>query len=437
MADATASTSNNVVIVGAGLAGLSLALGLTSGTIKNSAGKDNDRWRVHLVEKQFNFSRTGATFGLQPNGQKALKELAPGIVEELNQVGLFIPQSGGTMLGWWNVRDALLARVQQEASKPDGTAKISLHTGYLLQDVLDSEDGVNVTFQKHKKQADSNSIEQAGDSNLLTLQASILIGADGVNSSVRDHLGLPKAKWTNVVMWRSRLYIPPNKDDPKSTPAADILRPYLDIPIVPLGVRLRGCTNYAFFNFHQKTPGTMALVANYKLDQEQADKSMQQFVPGTSVQSFLEAQADDEKEVQEIRAMAELCDHDGLHHPIKQKVVVLPEEDGKGWGGKGRITLLGDAAHALRPASGQGGSMAFEDAVVLCRVLQKKFGSSKQDQAPTKTEIEQALQEYENTRLPRVRKLWVDQWERAEATYKNITVKPWDEEFSNWVFQGV
>ena len=77
-----------MIIVGAGLAGLSLALGLTQ-----QHGDDGESaFRVHLVEKQFNFNRTGATFGLQPNGKKALNEIAPGVVDELEKIGLFIPQ---------------------------------------------------------------------------------------------------------------------------------------------------------------------------------------------------------------------------------------------------------------------------------------------------------------------------------------------------------
>ena len=38
-------------------------------------------------------------------------------------------------------------------------------------------------------------------------------------------------------------------------------------------------------------------------------------------------------------------------------------------GGKGRITLIGDAAHVIHPTDGQGGSIAFEDAAVHSRLL--------------------------------------------------------------------
>ncbi len=37
--------------------------------------------------------------------------------------------------------------------------------------------------------------------------------------------------------------------------------------------------------------------------------------------------------------------------------------------GRGRVTLLGDAAHAMTPNTSQGAGMALEDAAVLARVL--------------------------------------------------------------------
>lgn len=56
---------------------------------------------------------------------------------------------------------------------------------------------------------------------------------------------------------------------------------------------------------------------------------------------------------------------------------------------KGRLTLLGDAAHPMTPNLGQGGCMAVEDAAVLARCL-AKYG-----------EAEAALRAYESRRRPR------------------------------------
>ena len=80
--------------------------------------------------------------------------------------------------------------------------------------------------------------------------------------------------------------------------------------------------------------------------------------------------------------------------------------------------------------------MAFEDNVVLCRVL-KKLKEESTDGAPSKASVEQALQDFENTRLPRIRKIWDDQWERSEKCYQNISMEPWAKEFEDWVFNGV
>ena len=56
---------------------------------------------------------------------------------------------------------------------------------------------------------------------------------------------------------------------------------------------------------------------------------------------------------------------------------------------KGRLALLGDAAHAMTPNMGQGACQAIEDAMVLANCLEK-YGLS-----------EEALQHYENIRIKR------------------------------------
>jgi 2-polyprenyl-6-methoxyphenol hydroxylase-like FAD-dependent oxidoreductase len=57
--------------------------------------------------------------------------------------------------------------------------------------------------------------------------------------------------------------------------------------------------------------------------------------------------------------------------------------------GRGRVTLIGDAAHAMTNAIGQGANQAMEDAVVLARCLE-----SNPDPVA-------ALREYERKRMPR------------------------------------
>jgi 2-polyprenyl-6-methoxyphenol hydroxylase-like FAD-dependent oxidoreductase len=61
---------------------------------------------------------------------------------------------------------------------------------------------------------------------------------------------------------------------------------------------------------------------------------------------------------------------------------------------KGRVTLLGDAAHPMLPNLGQGGAQAMEDALILASCLK---------QSPQ--EIERALTLYEQERIPRVTKV--------------------------------
>jgi salicylate hydroxylase len=59
---------------------------------------------------------------------------------------------------------------------------------------------------------------------------------------------------------------------------------------------------------------------------------------------------------------------------------------------RGRVALLGDAAHAMLPFAAQGGAMAIEDAAVLARLLAEGDGS-----------VAERLARYAELRRPRVR----------------------------------
>ena len=77
----------------------------------------------------------------------------------------------------------------------------------------------------------------------------------------------------------------------------------------------------------------------------------------------------------------------------------------------GRMVLVGDAAHAASPSSGQGASMAAEDAVTLGRALQDSGADTLTAEA-----IEAALARYEDERRERAEA--VVEWGRRNAAPK-------------------
>lgn len=92
-----------------------------------------------------------------------------------------------------------------------------------------------------------------------------------------------------------------------------------------------------------------------------------------------------------------------------------------------RIALLGDAAHAMTPNIGQGGSQAMEDAWVLARSL---------DEAVT---VQDALQDYERQRADRVPLLANKARERAAVIHGEdfAATIAWYDELASETGEGV
>jgi len=73
---------------------------------------------------------------------------------------------------------------------------------------------------------------------------------------------------------------------------------------------------------------------------------------------------------------------------------------------KGRVVILGDAAHSTTPDIGQGGCQAMEDAVYLARALQiNTLG------------LEDALKRYQNKRNERANELLLRARKRCDVTH--------------------
>ncbi len=66
---------------------------------------------------------------------------------------------------------------------------------------------------------------------------------------------------------------------------------------------------------------------------------------------------------------------------------------------RGRVVLLGDAAHPTTPNLGQGANMAIDDSITLARALR--------DEA----DVPRALARYERERLPRTRRIVQQSWD--------------------------
>ena len=110
------------------------------------------------------------------------------------------------------------------------------------------------------------------------------------------------------------------------------------------------------------------------------------------------------------------------YEPVQQLIAATPEEtiDRKDiydrppverWG-EGRVTLLGDAAHATLPTLGQGAGQAIEDSAVLAHQLASRCPELDDGRA-----IDAALRAYERTRMPRTAEI-VNESYSISRTYK-------------------
>jgi len=373
--DSCLSKELTAIVIGAGPAGLTTALGLSK-LCKN----------VILVEKRSEFTQTGATFGIAKNGRKALTEISEMLWDDMEATGIPLP-SGGLMLPWWEMRDTILRRVLL-------TENIELVLGETFTEIHDQENGIQVQL-----------------TNGMKIEANFLVGADGVHSAVREWLGLTPALETGSTVFRGSLVV--------SDESSEALRALLNKGIVPMSPKEYEGIYFIVFNFNSKHPGRLVWVFS----------TTQELEEGTTPITLLKDLVVDPDELALLEEIFESSHEQHLKPFPATKVVdfsdeVLSSLDG-GWGGRGHAILLGDAAHAMRPTDGQGGNLAFEDAAVLCRTIQNV------------TSVSEALKQFEATRLPRVKKIHDDQRIRYEMRMRGEAPGPMSQEFREWIEMGV
>ena len=335
-----------ILIVGGGIAGLSVATALHRHGLT-----------PELVERSTTWPAVGAGINLPANGVRVLRTLGVGEAVERTATVIrrwgFFDQQGAllceTDLGelWRDVGPCLgITRVRLQEALLAGAA-VSHRLGVTLTALTQDDDRVRVSF------SDGTS----GDYDLV-------VGADGIHSTVRKlAVSASSPSYAGQMAWRSVIPTRPQG-------MLDMMVLMGDgcfFGLVPMGEgQTYGFGAVGGARFKDPLVGRL----------ERFRRRFAEF--GVPVPAYLAALQ---------------CDEQLLAGAIEW--VELDE-----WY-RGRVVLLGDAAHAGPPHMGEGGCMAMEDALVLADVLRKADS------------VKSALEAYVRRRRPRAG--WVQEQSRAAA----------------------
>jgi len=318
---------------------------------------------VRLYEQAEGFSRLGAGIHVGPNVTRVMREV--GIEDELN--------STACHPDFWYSRDGVTGDVCAQiplgdyAVKQYGSTYLTVHRGDFQQLLTEAvPDGILAFNKKLEK------IDDLGDKVALTFAdgtteyADFVIGADGVNSIIRATLlGEEQPEHTGYIAHRAVF----------STP-----RLALDLPFDM-------CTKWWGDDRHM-----MVYYVTKKHDQIYFVTG----VPGGENWDMSKRWVPSNKN--ELREA-----FDGWHPTVQALIEAsgeitlwpLLELAPLPLWSRGRLVLLGDACHPMKPHMGQGAAMAIEDAAMLTRCL-VEMGPA---------HYEQAFKLYERNRTARTARI--------------------------------
>jgi 2-polyprenyl-6-methoxyphenol hydroxylase-like FAD-dependent oxidoreductase len=333
---------SQALIIGAGIGGLAAAVAL------RQAG-----YAVRVFERAQELKEVGAGITLWPNAVKALRKLGlETIVDEQS-----IPTAVGGIYTWQG--KVVAQTTTSEVERLCGAPTVALHRAELqvallhaLEELAPGEPVVQFGAHLERFEQDNQGIT-AFFADGRQARGSLLVGADGIHSVVRQQIfGSEPPRYAGFTAWRA---ITPMPADVKLL-AGECWGRGQVFGIVPLSRE-----RIYWFATHNVPEGEEDMPSGRK---QELLRLFQGWYP--AIPTLINATPEDAI----------------LHNDIYDRPPLAT------WS-QGRVTLLGDAAHPMTPNLGQGACQALEDAVVLGASL--RAGGS----------IQQALQIYQATRLPR------------------------------------
>ncbi|XP_028799283.1 monooxygenase 3-like [Neltuma alba] len=321
----------DIVIVGAGIAGLATSLGLHRLGIRSLVLESSDNLRV-----------TGFAITMWTNAWKALDALGIGHILRQQHLQIHGNVTTSFITGQQTSTTALA-----NASGKHGAHEVRCIRRQLLLEALANELPSGTIRYSSKVVA----IEESGFTKLVHLadgtviKTKVLIGCDGVNSIVAKWLGLNKVAFSGRYGIRGCITL---KSSHKLEPMfMQFFGKGFRTGVVP-------CDDKTVYWFFTWTPNEQ----EKKLEEDPA--KMKQFVL-----EKLENMPSD------CRAFIENTDLDNiLSSPLRYR---NPLELVFGNINKSNVCVAGDAFHPMTPDLGQGGCCALEDGVVLARCLGEVF----------------------------------------------------------------
>jgi len=319
-------SSCRIAIVGGGLAGLAAANALKTFGIE-----------VNVFEAAPELREIGAAVNASPQAVKALQAIgvgdqiaavghrSPGVYSRNMQTGEFIEfgdrskheEKYGAPYYSFHRADLLDALAS-------GLDRSTIHLGHTLVGLEERSDRIILSFAKGAR-----------------VETEYLIGADGVRSAVRKALyGADNPTYTGQMVWRSLL-------DANRVPS-EVLEPSGHTQWVGPGCH--------FIAYYIRDGKVVNVVTQQDTDQWVEEGWSTRGDPEEIRRSF----PNPEPRLVRLLSVIDQCSKWGLFtRPITDN-----------WG-RGRIQLIGDAAHAMVPSAGQGACQAFEDAYILGRWLKE------------------------------------------------------------------